>query len=153
MPTITLLSVTAGVARALSRKTPVAAAMLAVHLTAPVCRSTAYRLPAQSGTYTVSASTAGVAETSLAVVNSHFTWSPPTLATLSVCSVSWKRVFCRLPPAEVHSLPPAAKPAPGTSSVSARTDAAMTHRRKWVLERLRIALPFRRDAGDPETRP
>ena len=73
VPTITLSSVTAGVVRALSMNEPLASGMLAVHLITPVCRSTAYRLPAQSGAYTVSASTAGVAETSLPVSSSHLT--------------------------------------------------------------------------------
>ena len=140
VPTITLSSVTAGVTRALSRDAPLASGMLAVHLTAPVILSTAYRLPAQSGKYTVLASTAGVAETSLAVVNSHFTWSPLTLATPSLCSDSWSRVFWRLPPAEVHSLPPAADPAPGSSNVPA--SAIATHKAAKVHLPLRIALPF-----------
>ena len=50
VPTITLSLVTAGVARALSNGTPLAAEMLDFHLRVPVCLSTAYRKPAQSGT-------------------------------------------------------------------------------------------------------
>ena len=88
VPTITLSSVTAGVARALSKGTPLAAAMLACHFSAPVSLSTAYRLPAQSGKYTVSASTAGVAETSPPVVNTHLVVSVLTFDTLNVCSDS-----------------------------------------------------------------
>ena len=96
---ITLLPAIAGVALALSPGTPLAAAMLDFHRCWPVHLSTAYRLPAQSGKYTVSPSTAGVADTSPPVVNSHFTSSSSTLLTLNVFSLAWNRVFCRLPPA------------------------------------------------------
>src|SRR4051812_19835599 len=49
VPTITKLSVTAGVSRARSTRMPLAAGMLAVHFNAPVRLSTTYRFPAQSG--------------------------------------------------------------------------------------------------------
>ena len=64
----------------------------------------------------MSPTTAGVADTSPPVVNSHFTSSSSTLLTLNVFSLAWNRVFCRLPPAEFQSLPPTAVDATPPSS-------------------------------------
>jgi len=50
VPTITLPSAIAGVARALSPGTPLAAVIVVFQICVAVARSTAYRLPLQSGT-------------------------------------------------------------------------------------------------------
>ncbi len=55
--------------------------------------------------------------------------SPLTLATLSVCSDPWSRVFCRFPPAEFHSLPwdPDAAPGSNSAPLSAAASAAIAN--------------------------
>ena len=60
----------------------------------------------------MSPSTAGVADTSPAVANTHFSVNPPTESTLILCSDGCDRVFCRSPPAEVHWLPSPADATP-----------------------------------------
>src|SRR6266481_2474381 len=68
----------------------------------PLSFSTAKRLPAQSGKYTASPSTIGVAETSPPVVNTHFGFSSLTLAGLMECSAGWLQVLLRFCPATRH---------------------------------------------------
>src|SRR6266481_5992340 len=68
----------------------------------PLSFSTAKRLPAQSGKYTASPSTVGVAETSPPVVNTHFGFSSLTLAGLMECSAGWLQVLFRFCPAIRH---------------------------------------------------
>src|SRR4051812_2797615 len=103
--------------------------MLARQRCWPVTLSTAYRLPKRSGKYTVSPSTAGVADTSPPVVNSHFFWSVATLLGLNVVSPGCDRVFCRSPPAEFHwlelaaALDTPASRAPVTTSAAKPTPA------------------------------
>src|SRR5678816_1040337 len=100
-----LSSVTAGVERDLSLGMPVTFESFTFHFSAPVALLTAETYPPQSGKYTVSLSTAGVAETSPSVVTAHLTASLFTFAALKVCSDGCERVFCRSPPEVFHSLP------------------------------------------------
>src|SRR6266403_4193148 len=68
----------------------------------PLSFLTAKRLPAQSGKYTASPSTVGVAETSPPVVNTHFGIRSLTLAGLMECSAGWLQVLLRFCPAIRH---------------------------------------------------
>src|SRR6266403_3013685 len=68
----------------------------------PLSFLTAKRLPPQSGKYTASPSTVGVAETSPPVVNTHFGLRLLTLAALIACSAGWLRVLLRFCPAIRH---------------------------------------------------
>src|SRR5216684_7820805 len=68
----------------------------------PLFFYTANRFPPQSGKYTASPSTVGVAETSPPVVNTHFGVRPLTLAGLIVCSAGWLQVLLRFCPAIRH---------------------------------------------------
>src|SRR5882757_4543245 len=68
----------------------------------PLSFSTAKRLPSQSGKYTASRSTVGVAETSLPVVNTHFGLRPLTLSGLIECSAAWFQVLFKFCPAIRH---------------------------------------------------
>src|SRR4029077_18565333 len=68
----------------------------------PLSFLTAKRLPPQSGKYTASPSTVGVAETSPPVVNTHFVVSPLTLAVPIECSEGWLQVLLRFCPAIRH---------------------------------------------------
>src|SRR6266404_691027 len=68
----------------------------------PLSFSTAKRLPSQSGKYTASPSTVGVAETSLPVVNIHLGLRPLTLARLIECSAGWFHVLLKFCPAIRH---------------------------------------------------
>src|SRR5882724_9861595 len=68
----------------------------------PLSFFTAKRLPPQSGKYTASPSTVGVAETSPPVVNTHFGLRPLTLAGLIECSAGWLHVLSRFCPAIRH---------------------------------------------------
>src|SRR6266404_131772 len=68
----------------------------------PLSFSTAKRLPSQSGKYTASPSTVGVAETSLPVVNTHFGLRPLTLSGLIACSAAWFQVLFKFCPAIRH---------------------------------------------------
>src|SRR6266511_1575853 len=77
--------------------------MRLVHTALPVSRSSAYSPPPQSGKYTFSRSTAGVAETSPAVWKSHFTARRETFSGEMVCSAALTRVLSRFWPAEGHS--------------------------------------------------
>src|SRR5712672_232691 len=70
----------------------------------PLSFSTAKRLPSQSGKYTASPSTVGVAETSPPVVNTHFGLRPLTLTGLIECSAGWLQVLFRFWPAIRHRL-------------------------------------------------
>src|ERR1044072_7328777 len=104
--------------------------MLDRHRCCPVTLSTAERLPALSGKYTVSPSTAGVADTSPPVENSHFFCSPATLLTLIDFSPACHRVLRRSPPAEFHSPPPAAAlppPPSGAPVTGAATTPPLAH--------------------------
>src|SRR5262245_8086734 len=127
VPITSVLPLTAGVLRALSPGTPVAAAMLALHTCWPVARSTAKRLPAQSGKYTRSASRAGVADTSPPVVNSHFLVRVATFVTEILRSDSWARVFCRSPPAESHLVDGAAAATVTTSKPATAATSPTDH--------------------------
>src|SRR5882757_5112894 len=80
--------------------------MLFVHTALPVSRSSAYSFPPQSGKYTLSWSTAGVAETSPAVWKTHFMVRLETFSGEMVCSLSLARVLSRFWPAEGHSVRP-----------------------------------------------
>src|ERR1700757_475822 len=68
----------------------------------PLCLLTAKRLPAQSGKYTASPATVGVAETSPPVVNTHFGFRPLTFLGLIECSAGWLQVLLRFCPAIRH---------------------------------------------------
>src|SRR6266853_5133213 len=68
----------------------------------PLSFFTAKRLPPQSGKYTASPSTVGVAETSPPVVNTHFGFRPLTLVGLIECSAGWLQVLLRFWPAVRH---------------------------------------------------
>src|SRR6267154_1851173 len=68
----------------------------------PLSFFTANRFPPQSGKYTASPSTVGVAETSPPVVNTHFGVRPLTLAGLMECSLGWLQVLLRFCPAIGH---------------------------------------------------
>src|SRR6266852_5128639 len=68
----------------------------------PLSFFTAKRLPPQSGKYTASPSTVGVAETSPPVVNTHFGARPWTLAGLMECSAGWLQLLLRFCPAIRH---------------------------------------------------
>src|SRR6267154_612339 len=68
----------------------------------PLSFFTANRFPPQSGKYTASPSTVGVAETSPPVVNTHFGFSSLTLAGLMECSAGWLQVLFRFCPAIRH---------------------------------------------------
>src|SRR5258708_1593383 len=71
-------------------------------MSSPLFFFTANRFPPQSGKYTASPSTVGVAETSPPVVNTHFGVRPMTLAGLIVCSAGWLQVLFRFCPAIRH---------------------------------------------------
>src|SRR6266436_2249244 len=62
-----------------------------------------YSPPPQSGKYTFSRSTAGVAETSPPVWKTHFTARRETFSGEMVCSAALTRVLSRFWPAEGHS--------------------------------------------------
>src|SRR6267378_3435764 len=68
----------------------------------PLSFMTGKRFPAQSGKYTASPSTVGVAETSPPVVNTHVGFSSLTLAGLIECSAGWLQVLFRFCPAIRH---------------------------------------------------
>src|SRR5467141_3092358 len=68
----------------------------------PLSFFTAKRLPPQSGKYTASPSTVGVAETSPPVVNTHFGFRPLTSEGLMECSAGWLQVLLRFWPALRH---------------------------------------------------
>src|SRR5437868_107601 len=63
---------------------------------------TANRFPPQSGKYTASSATVGVADTSPPVVNTHFGESRFTFAGLIKCSAGWLQVLLRFWPAMRH---------------------------------------------------
>src|SRR5712672_319008 len=71
-------------------------------MSSPLFFFTANRFPPQSGKYTASPSTVGVAETSPPVVNTHFGFSSLTLAGLMECSAGWLQVLFRFWPAIRH---------------------------------------------------
>src|SRR6266436_2792839 len=71
-------------------------------MSSPLFFFTANRFPPQSGKYTASPSTVGVAETSPSVVNIHFSFSSLTLAGLMECSVGWLQLLFRFCPAIRH---------------------------------------------------
>src|SRR6267143_302303 len=71
-------------------------------MSSPLFFFTANRFPPQSGKYTASPSTVGVAETSPPVVNTHFGLKPVTLAGLMECSVGWFQLVPRFCPAIRH---------------------------------------------------
>src|SRR6185369_12605545 len=77
--------------------------MRVVQTALPVSRSSAVSFPPQSGKYTFSRSTAGVAETSPAVWKTHFTARCETFSGEMVCSAALARVLSRFWPAEGHS--------------------------------------------------
>src|SRR6267378_22129 len=71
-------------------------------MSSPLFFFTANRFPPQSGKYTASPSTVGVAETSPPVVNTHFGVSPLTLSGLMECSAGWFQLLLRFCPAIRH---------------------------------------------------
>src|SRR5882724_2644870 len=71
-------------------------------MSSPLFFFTANRFPPQSGKYTASPSTVGVAETSPPVVNTHFGVRPLTLAGVMECSAGWLQVLFRFWPAIRH---------------------------------------------------
>src|SRR5882757_6988017 len=71
-------------------------------MSSPLFFFTANRFPPQSGKYTASPSTVGVAETSPPVVNTHFGRRPLTLFGAIKCSAGWLQVFPRSCPASRH---------------------------------------------------
>src|SRR5580704_10503218 len=68
----------------------------------PLFFLTAKRLPPQSGKYTASPSTVGVAETSPPVVKTHFGFRLWTFVGLIECSAGWLQVLFRFCPAIRH---------------------------------------------------
>src|SRR6266481_9963685 len=71
-------------------------------MSSPLFFFTANRFPPQSGKYTASPSTVGVAETSPPVVNTHFGFRPLTFLGLIECSAGWLHVLLRFCPAIGH---------------------------------------------------
>src|SRR5882762_434422 len=101
-PIITWFPSTAGLTRETAPSTPSYSEILCDQMSRPLSFSTAKRLPPQSGKYTASPSTVGVADTSPPVVNTHFGLRPLTLAGLMECSVGWLQLLLRFCPAIRH---------------------------------------------------
>src|SRR5438477_9063522 len=101
-PTITWLPSTAGLTRETAPSTPSYSEILCDQIRWPSLFFTAKRFPSQSGKYTASAATVGVAETSPPVVNTHFGDSRFTFAGFIKCSAGWLQVLLRFWPATRH---------------------------------------------------
>jgi hypothetical protein len=95
--------------------------MLLRHTWSPVARSTANRLPAESGKNSRLPSTVGVADTSPPVVNRQCSASVCAFPAPIDVSAAWKRLFCRFCPPVGQSAADA-----GPHSITASTTAANT---------------------------
>src|SRR6266478_184533 len=93
---------TAGLTRETAPSTPSYSEILWDQMRWPLFLSTAKRFPPQSGKYTASPSTVGVAETSPPVVNTHLGDRFLTLAGPIECSAGWFQVLLRFWPAIRH---------------------------------------------------
>src|ERR1700757_384790 len=113
----------------------------------PLSFLTAKRLPAQSGKYTASPSTVGVAETSPPVVNTHFVLRPLTLFGPIECSAGWLQVFARFCPAIGHwpdwdsgDWPCALKPAANETKKRILTSAVFAGQKPLIFLTIFIVL-------------
>src|ERR1700675_1497106 len=125
-PIITSFPSTAGLTREIAPSTPSYSEILRDQISSPLFFFTADRFPPQSGKYTASPSTVGVAETSPPAVNTHFGVRPLTLAGLMECSAGWLQLLFRFCPAIRHWPGGAASDWPRALSPETNKSAAIT---------------------------